>query len=415
MGTYCRDETPEFRERMDHWLEAIVDLLRARTGGNYAAILLMGGYGRGWGAFVDGADGPQPVNDLDIALVTRGRLDRNALLQLREDATRLVNPDSQHRLSELSPLDLHVDVLNFTVRDFQVLPPCQFHLDIVRSARLLDGEDVLAGARTLVPADLDVADSLMAICNNAMSVSESVAVGNWDGRSTRLNLLIFATKACIMAGAAVLIPEGLYSPLPDERVKALRLFLESDAAAALRAAAPDFADVVERASLDRGYLSAEKIAGVESYFADARRILPSTAAHLLRRVFREKCIFSAADAGDGIARCWTRERMRSAPVPLRSRLKAVVRGAVNVVRGRGGRADWPRRAAVSASAVPLIAALELPPGGAPCADDVLTASVWDLLRRGDVQTPQCPATGFAGWCEAAQAVVGAVKCQNWEE
>ena len=82
---YSQAESPEFRVRMDRWLAVFASLFRDRLGANYVSTILMGGYGRRR-CFGD-SDGPMPVNDLDIAVVTRERLSPDDLYRLHEEAT----------------------------------------------------------------------------------------------------------------------------------------------------------------------------------------------------------------------------------------------------------------------------------------------------------------------------------------
>ena len=148
---YSQAESPEFRDRMDRWMAVIASLFRDRLGANYVSTILMGGYGRGWGAVSVTPDGPMPVNDLDIAVVTRERLSPDDLYRLHEEATKLVNPASRYSMLDASAMDVHADVMNFIETDFASLAPTQFHLDLVHAGQVeLDG--VFGGGN--VPVDL---------------------------------------------------------------------------------------------------------------------------------------------------------------------------------------------------------------------------------------------------------------------
>lgn len=403
---YSQEETPQFVQRMDSWLASISSLLRSECADNYAATVLMGGFARGWGAFVNEPEGPAPCNDIDIALVTERRLASADLAELRRAATSIVNPCSQHKLAELSPLDLHVDVLNFTTSDIRSLAPSQFHYDLAKASRLIDGQDVLAAAPAMEPSDLDPADALLSICNNSFSVSEALALSEMPEDARRLNVLIFATKASMAAGIAVTIIDGSYSPDPIARIDRLR---EISQGSVLGRRAPAFVDLVREATLARSLLSDDRQARAAHFVRTASYTMKAAAAYVLHSGFSKPWLDDPAGLAQAIAEVWQAERLRQPNKPVGAKMATAAKRLVKIAVGRGGRSNWPEKARVYSAALPILGALALEDDLTYDADERLTRAAHSILTG----SPSELRPGALGWTDTARAMVSALKRQNW--
>ncbi len=407
---YSQDETPEFRQRMDGWLQQFVELFRGELGPNYVATLLMGGYGRGWGAMIETPNGPMPINDIDMAVITNERLKSEIVHELRERATKFVNPDSKFSASDSSALDLHADVMNFTRADLPRLPADQFHYDLVHSARLVDGQNVLLEARIIGEDELDPGDAFTLLCNNASSIYESTVIGALSSEETRRNLLVFATKGAMSAGAALLIIEGGYSPFPDSRMEALSGLLKLEGMAKLIAIAPNYLEMVRDSTVSRGLLDEGKMARAHEFMLGAQACLLNTMRWCLVRVFGAPWIDDPCELGDMLTSFWRRERLRMVRTNrLKQTAKTILQAAGIMKKPR---ADWHERAAVFGATMPMLAAISLDSNLNPTINDDCVHHVRDVLKSLGLLV-DTPVGGYDGFCATARAMVEALKCQNW--
>lgn len=393
---------------MDAWMRQIAGLFRDRLGTNYVATVLMGGYGRGWGAVAATPDGPMPVNDLDIAVVTRERVPADLLYRLHEEATVLVNPESRYSMLDASAMDVHADVMNFTQGDFAVLAPTQFHVDLVQASRVVDGVDVLADAVRLDPSALDPGDALRLVFNHVINLFEPCAVGPLSDYGNRQALFFTATKAAVAAGSAVIMVHGRYAPRPPGRFEALRSLAREGLLSGLLEHEPDFAATFEQFACDRSAVTGEKVARAERYYATSRRMILEAGRYVISRVFGVVRLADPLDLARAVPSLWNKEFIR--PAPLRP--KAVARRLLQGLGLRQSPPSWRPRALLFGAGVALLDALSFDEQGQPVVFDASLAAGRGLLRQSGAPD-LADLSGLAGWTQAGSAAVGALKRQSW--
>ncbi len=405
---YSQAESPEFRDRMDRWMAVIASLFRDRLGANYVSTILMGGYGRGWGAVSVTPDGPMPVNDLDIAVVTRERLSPDDLYRLHEEATKLVNPASRYSMLDASAMDVHADVMNFIETDFASLAPTQFHLDLVHASRVVDGVDVLKSAGQIGVSSLDMGDALRLVFNHAINLFEPCAVGPLTDEANRQALFFTATKAAVASGSAVIMVHGRYSPIPPERFEAFRALAAEGALDGLLREAPDFGDVFERFARDRSEVTGAKLAAAGQTYATSRRIILEAARYVLARLFGGPRIEDPLEIARAVPSLWTTEFLKRQPLTP----KGLAKRALQIAGLRKAPPSWRPRALVFGAGVALLNALTLDAADAPVVDAESLEAGRGMLRDAGVNVAG-EALGMDGWMESGAAAVSALKRQSW--
>ena len=407
---YCQEETAEFVERMDAWLARIARLFRSETGTNYVSSVLMGGYGKGWGAMSPSSEGPLPVNDLDIAIVTKDRLGASDLLRLHELATQILNPASQYDMRSWSAMDVHADVMNFCVSDFQRLQPTQFHLDLTQGSRVFDGDDVLAGAVRIGALDLDKGDALRLVFNHVINLFEPCAVGNPEDLATRTALFFTATKAAVAAGSAVIMINGQYHTHLPERFEALRALDKAGIISEITAHDERFVEDYEQYARDRALATEDRVQRSFEYYMRSRDMICSAARYCVSEIFRCKAMCDICGLADDLPNLWVSENVETP----RGRLncKSVAKKALQAVGLRAKPVPWRPRAVVYAAGLPLLAAFTYNEQGLYHIDSGYAQAGKSILADAGIAvgTKQ---DMFAQWQECGRAAVGALKSQNW--
>lgn len=407
---YCQKETAGFRENMDATMSATAKLFRETLGANYVATILMGGYGRGWGAMLQTADGVVPVNDLDIAVVTQQRLPPEMLLVLHEKATAIVNPDSRYDMRECSVMDVHADVMNFVSADFARLQPSQFHMDLVHGSRVVDGPDVLAGAVSVQASDLDPGDALRLIFNHVINLFEPMAVARVGEKEALAPAFFTATKAAIASGAAITILEKRYSSDPAERIESLQALLKVEPANQVIRHCPEFADVVQEFTLARCCADETKIAAAPEYFRRARGVILTAARYAVTRTFQRPWSEDISELARTLPALWVTENV-TADSGQGFRPRQVARRLLQTAGLKPRPAPWKPRALIFAAGLPILASLSYETGAWRLDEDALGVGI-KLLKAAEVDIPHST-PGKPLWQSAARAAVGALKRQNW--
>lgn len=412
MARYCQEETPEFVALLDEWLARLALLFRERLGPDYVATVLMGGYGRGWGSMMPTEGGYLPVNDFDVALVTRRRLSTADVLGLQEEGTRLLLPDSDYSMTSFSQISFHVDVMNFTEKDLPVLTPSQYHYDFVHGSRVVDGRDVLAECAPLVPGDLGVDDALTLILNHVINLYEPLAAGPPGSNETTRPLFFTSTKSAIAAGAAVTIVTGGYSSYPDERLEVLRHLVKREPTGQLPEISGAFLETVTDCTALRSCATPDRLRRTAELAGRAAASLCEALRFVLASSFGAGVSGGVDDLAEAILRYWrpgSRGHLRNRA--NLAEIKRIARSVLRLARMRSNLRERWRRLNVYAGGLCLMGALTLEPDWRTNVDaPLLDRSRWYLREGGwPVENGR---RDFAGWQSTMQTAVTALKNQN---
>lgn len=153
----------------------------------------------------------------------------------------------------------------------------------------------------------------------------------------------------------------------------------------------------------RGFCSAQRLEDAAHYYRNARRAMMAAAQYCVQRLL-QTTVTSPVETAVAIAERWRSEYLETTADPL---WKSVARHILEKAGLRPVRASWRVRAPVYASAVALFAALSLDNSLNPTVDDQATRAAARILRLED------PMGGFEGWKRTAEAMVVALKRQNW--
>ena len=200
MGIYTVREDPRIDACISTHLSAIVDAVR-RELPNVAAIVLIGGFGRGEGSVLLEGDRVVPVNDYDIVLATRLPFNRACLTDL---ANRLA----------LQVGIRHIDLIPIPIDEFDSLPPSQFNHDMKYGGKVLWGEDVLSAIPDIAPVVISLADARQLLINRAVCLLEGfpnkhrMGIQLPEDRFFSFNQTVKVVLAC---GEALLIQVGHYT------------------------------------------------------------------------------------------------------------------------------------------------------------------------------------------------------------
>ena len=94
------------------------------------AIYLVGGYGRGEGAWYEDQSGIHPYNDFDLAVITDKPLSHNKTEILRKELAKEVGIK-------------WVDIDYYSIATLQSLTPTIHNVDLLEGGSLIYGEDVI--------------------------------------------------------------------------------------------------------------------------------------------------------------------------------------------------------------------------------------------------------------------------------
>lgn len=407
---YCREETPEFRSRMENWLQQIAQLLKERLEGNYVATILIGGYGMGWGAMQHTPQGPLPVNDLDVVVVTRDRISSETALALHREATALVYPESAYDMQDASRMDVHVDIMNFTEGDLRRLEPAQFNLDLVQASRLVDGKDVLADAVRVQPGDLDAGDALRLVYNHALNLFEPLISGGCDDPATRTALFFTSTKAAVRAGAAVALLAGRYVPDPGERLAVLEELLAQDEWSRRFERPEAFLQTVREATYARAQATEERVLDMPRYFGEAQSAILDASTVVTGGAFGRD-VTTRAEAAAVIAEHWARENVHSRAAGMAFRPRQAARSLLQAVGLRSRPPDHRKKAAVYAAGLMLLKAVSLRECPEVNVDPAALGVARQYLEQAGLSAGS--GTSFEDWRSSAKTAVSAWKRHNW--
>lgn len=135
------------------------------------AIYLVGGYGRGEGAWYEDGSGLHPYNDFDLAVITESPLSHEKTETLRKELARAVGIK-------------WVDIDYYSIRTLASLIPTIHNVDLLAGGTLIYGEDVIKQNNfSLNPEEIGRQDLIILYWTRMWTF-----LGSWEGAFHQLNV-----------------------------------------------------------------------------------------------------------------------------------------------------------------------------------------------------------------------------------
>lgn len=135
------------------------------------AIYLVGGYGRGEGAWYEDETGLHPYNDFDLAVITENPLEHDKTEALRKQLAKAVDIK-------------WVDIDYYSVDKLASLTPTIHNVDLLEGGSLIYGEDVIKqNGLSLNPKEIGKHDLLILYWTRMWTF-----LGSWEGCFRQLNI-----------------------------------------------------------------------------------------------------------------------------------------------------------------------------------------------------------------------------------
>ncbi|MBI4613576.1 MAG: nucleotidyltransferase domain-containing protein [Planctomycetes bacterium] len=208
MGRFTIRDEPEVDQRISADLARIERALAERLGGDLEGLVLVGGFGRGEGSAILAKGRAFPLNDYDLVVVTRSRLDPVALAPAGEALARELGIGG-------------VDLLPVRREDLAAAGPSIFNVDLKRGGTALSGpEDLLDALPDFEPSSLPAEEASVLVLNRLPCLLESVRAEDLEGPgppSRELAIGYAAAKVVLAAVEARLVLAGAYDTSYQER------------------------------------------------------------------------------------------------------------------------------------------------------------------------------------------------------
>jgi hypothetical protein len=211
---------PKIDKQIQNYLKPVTEVLVSKVPG-IQSVLLAGGFGRGEGSveIIDGK--PIPVNDFELFIITKDKIDEVTVNEVAAAATAAL-PVSRKTGHSFETFDrevfsdtLYVDLKLLTLDDLPKLLPMIRYYELKHSSKLLWGSDI----RNLMPdhsvQDLPAAEGLRVLLNR-LSMTLLYFDVDFIGRELTLSesraLQYLAGKAVIDIPTALLSLSGDFVP-----------------------------------------------------------------------------------------------------------------------------------------------------------------------------------------------------------
>jgi hypothetical protein len=170
------------------------------------SIMVIGGLARGEGSFIVEKKEITPLNDYDIYLITKKKIDFDTLKLISENASKKINKKTNFSFSESSSLmEFYVDLRNMTVKEIKKVEPMLKYFEIRESAKVIYGKDV----RKIMPPfsleDIPLEEGFRFLMNRASLLIESFDINNLDEYDTKKTILYYIGKNYLTCAEALLL------------------------------------------------------------------------------------------------------------------------------------------------------------------------------------------------------------------
>ena len=169
------------------------------------SILAIGGLGRGEGSFLVDSK-IYPLNDYDIYLITKSKVDFSILKDISYQATKKIMKKSKFSFSKSSNLmEFYVDLRNLTLGELERAEALLKYYEIRESAKVIYGRDV----RKLIPPfsldDIPFEEGLRFLLNRMSLLIESFNINTLNSAETKKTVLYYIGKNYMSCAEALLL------------------------------------------------------------------------------------------------------------------------------------------------------------------------------------------------------------------
>ena len=207
---------------IDGHMKVIVGELKKKLGANLVSVVLFGGFARGEGSVLVKKGKVVPLNDYDVVVVTKNRIEDKFLEALSLDLNKKLGIESRFSFDKGSNImNFYTDFKNFTKEEFLRLPPLIKYYELRHSGRVLQGEDVLSKMPNYKLREVPVMDGLRDLFNRMALLVDYFRIGYFEKMSEREKetVIVFVSKAYLAICEALLIASGRFVCSYEERAK----------------------------------------------------------------------------------------------------------------------------------------------------------------------------------------------------
>jgi hypothetical protein len=169
------------------------------------SIMVIGGLARGEGSFLIEKKTVIPLNDYDVYLITKKRIDFETLKNISENVSKKINKKTNFSFSKASNLmEFYVDLRNMTIDEIKKVEPMLKYFEIRESAKVIYGEDVRKVMPNFSLKDIPLEEGLRFLMNRASLLIESFDINNLRDYNTKKTILYYIGKNYLTFAEALL-------------------------------------------------------------------------------------------------------------------------------------------------------------------------------------------------------------------
>jgi len=170
------------------------------------SVLAIGGLGRGEGSFLIKKREVIPLNDYDIYLITKKKVDFKILKKISKKATLKIVEKSKFSFSESSSLiEFYVDLRNMTLSELKKIEPMIKYYEIKKSAKIIYGRDVRKQIPKFSVEDIPLEEGLRFLMNRMSLLIECCDIDNLKYSETKKTILYYIGKNYLTCAEALLL------------------------------------------------------------------------------------------------------------------------------------------------------------------------------------------------------------------
>jgi hypothetical protein len=170
------------------------------------SVVVIGGLARGEGSFLIENKKVIPLNDYDVYVITKKKINFEILKTISENASKKINKETNFSFSQSSSLmEFYVDLRNMTLDEIQKVEPMLKYFEIRESARVIYGQDVMKIMPNFSLEEIPVEDGLRFLMNRASLLIESFDIENLSDYNTKKTIFYYIGKNYLTFAESLLL------------------------------------------------------------------------------------------------------------------------------------------------------------------------------------------------------------------
>ncbi|MAG20539.1 hypothetical protein CL618_03850 [archaeon] len=269
-------------------LDLIVGEIKKRV--DVVSIILAGGFGKGEGSFEIKDGKILPLNDYDIYIITKKKINEKILYEIEEESWEKtgLKPYDEFRTTTTQLDTFSIDLKNLTVKDLENLPPLLKIYELKRCSSILDGKD----AREYIPdfgiKDIPLSDGVRFLLNRISYNFQTFSPSYFNGIPDNGKTMIYGcVKARLEIVTALLLLLGEMPLTHEERFERFKEVYE-DKFNELYKKIPDLVEKVKEGVDLKLKLEVNK--DPIEYWFETREIILEVLDYYLKNVFDVKSL-----------------------------------------------------------------------------------------------------------------------------